>query len=508
MAASEVRTRQGLVRGVAAGDVVRFRNGPYGQAPVGRLRFAPPAPPPAWSGVLDATGPAVVAPQAVSRLAAVVGDITAPRSEDCLRLSITTPSADGQGRPVLVWLHGGGYSSGGGGIDWYDGAALCRDGDAVVVGVNYRLGPLGFLRVDGIGNGDAGLLDIVAALRWVHDNIAAFGGDPGRVTLFGQSAGAHAALMMLANPAQRTLFHRAILQSAPGAVAPLTAERAAHHAALLHRALGDLPASTDALARRLQAEPVERLLDAAGRVARDTAVFGDVAPPFLPTADGIDGDLVAGAARGAAAARIPVIVGTTRDEATAMIDRASAERMPPERVRRLVESDGAAGRRYWLRRADPRTADVLADVVTDRQFAMPSRAFGDAVANAGGAVWMYRLDWAPTGSSLGACHCIDLPLVFGTADAWAAAPMLTGADPAQQAGLSALMRGAWLRFAHTGEPDATPPPTPTDRPHRAPQSRIHRSDDALVWPRYQTAQRPTMLFAAVSGIVGDPTGAS
>jgi para-nitrobenzyl esterase len=129
---------------------------------------------------------------------------------------------------VLVWLHGGGYSSGGGALGWYDGATLVREGDVVVVGVNYRLGPLGYLRVEGAGDGDAGLRDMIEALRWVHDNIAAFGGDPDNVTVFGQSAGAHSTQLMLTMPAARSHFHRAILQSPPGRVPPSSTDEAEH----------------------------------------------------------------------------------------------------------------------------------------------------------------------------------------------------------------------------------------------------------------------------------------
>ena len=363
---------------------------------------------------------------------------------------------------MLVWLHGGGYSSGGGALDWYDGATLSREGDAVVVGVNYRLGPLGYLRVEGAGNGDAGLLDMIEALRWVHDTIAAFGGDPDNVTVFGQSAGAHSTQIMLTMPEARSFFHRAILQSPPGGVAPLSTGEAEHNAALLHAALGYPALPADALRTRLRGEPVERLLTAARRVAHETAVFGGVAPPFLPVVDGLGtpGALVSDAAHGAVAAGIPVIVGTTRDEAWAMVT--GPPRPPATRSSASLhhgKRTGGGGRPrprptcWWTRH---RTA-----------FTAPAHAFAHAVAAEGGEVWAYRLDWAPAGSPLGACHCLELPLVFGTADAWARAPMTAGADPPQQDALSTLIRRSWLSFARAANPQtACPGPATTTADRR------------------------------------------
>lgn len=487
MTTHEVSTPLGPVRGTNAGGMLRFRGIPYAQSPVGPRRFAPPVPSARWHGTLDATGQAVVAPQGRSRLVAAVGDFDAPQSEDCLHVSVTTPAADDRRRPVLVWLHGGGYSSGGGALDWYDGGTLAREGDVVVVGVNYRLGPLGFLRVEGVGGGDVGLLDMVEALRWVRDNIAAFGGDPGNVTAFGQSAGAHCILFMLTMPEARALFHRAILQSPPGGVAPFTTEQAERNAALLHAALGYPALPADRLGRRLRDEPAERLLAAAAQVARETAVFGGVAPPHLPVVDGIHAPelLVASAAQGALAAGIPLIIGTTRDEGWAMVAGQPGATASADQVQQLVESAGDPNRNrlYWARRAAPRPMDVLVDVITARVFTAPAHAFAQVVADGGGDVWTYRLDWVPVGSPLGACHCLELPLVFGTAGAWAGAPMTAGADPAQQEALSRLIRASWLSFARSGRPD-----------------------NGLPWPRYDTRQRLTMLFDTRSGTVGDLAG--
>ncbi|TCC21989.1 carboxylesterase/lipase family protein [Kribbella speibonae] len=480
MTTFEAATPLGAVRGTEAGGLLHFTGIPYAQPPVGALRFAAPEPAVPWSGVLDATGGPVVAPQGPSRLVGAVGEFSADQSEDCLQVSVTTPAVDGARRPVMVWLHGGGFSSGGGALDWYDGSTLAREGGVVVVGVNYRLGPLGYLRVDGVGDGNAGLLDMVEALRWVRDNIEAFGGDPDNVTVFGQSAGGLCTLLMLTMPGARELFHRAILQSPPAGVLPLTSREAERNAALLHDALGYPALDSAALRQRLSGESTGRLLTAARLVARESAVLGGVAPPYLPVADGFESTdvLLSAAARGAAEAGIPLIVGTTRDEAWAMVYGQAAAEATREQVQQFVDSD-PTGR---TPRDALSAAEVLVDVMTDRWFTVPAHSFAHAVAAAGCKVWVYRLDWAPAGSPLGACHCLELPLVFGTADAWAAAPMLAGADPAEQEALSARIRGNWLSFAATGEPAGD-----------------------LPWPSYDDG-RSTMIFDTRSGVVRDPVG--
>jgi para-nitrobenzyl esterase len=218
-------TELGDLQGVAHRGVAQFRRVPYAVAPVGERRFLPPQPVEPWRGVFDATTHGPIAPQPPSRLRVAVGDLSRPQSEDCLTLTIATPAPDDKKRPVIVWLHGGGYSSRAGSLDCYDGATLARDGGVVVVGVNYRLGPLGYLYYDGLGDGQMGLRDMVEAIRWTAVHAGAFGGDPTRITVMGQSAGAHSILLMLTMPPVRSLFRRAILASAPG-IAPYSRKEA------------------------------------------------------------------------------------------------------------------------------------------------------------------------------------------------------------------------------------------------------------------------------------------
>src|SRR6266516_512558 len=301
-------TEPGGLQGAPHHGVVQFRGVPYARPPLGDLRFRPPGRAEPWPGRLDATVHGPIAPQGPSRLRVAVGDFSRPQSEDCLTLTITTPAPDSGRRPVIVWLHGGGYGTGAGSLDWYDGARLAREGDVVVVGVNYRLGPLGYLSGAGLDDGQMGLRDMIAAIGWVAAHIASFGGDPGEITLMGQSAGAHPALAMLAMPDIRRLFRRVILHSVPAGIAPFPAAQAARWAQqyLGVLGLGGLPHAR--LAQQLLSAEPAALLQAASTLARDNARLGQVEPPFFPVADELadPARFLAAAARGAAAGDVQV----------------------------------------------------------------------------------------------------------------------------------------------------------------------------------------------------------
>ncbi|SNS03867.1 carboxylesterase family protein [Actinomadura mexicana] len=369
----------------AAGAYLGIR---YGTA--GRLA-APQAVPDlgdAGRGGRDRVGPA--APQPPSRLEHVMGPGSGlEQSEDCLSLNVWTPG--GTGLPILVWLHGGGFSSGSGGEAWYDGGLLARRGRMVVVTLNYRLGAWGYLRLPG-GEANLGLLDQTLALRWVRRNIARFGGDPDRVTLAGQSAGALSALAMLRDEACDDLFHQVVLQSLPAGVRPHGAEKAARIADLFLEALG-----TDVMTASTAS-----MLAAQGEVALRTARPGEITPPF---------QLVEDFRRTRAPRQVPMLIGTTRDEMRAFLPRAPAEE-------------------------------------TDRLFRNGSLELAAGMT----ASYAYRFDWSPTASPLGACHCIELPFVFGGLNAWRDAPMLAGADPADLRRLVDRVQQAWTAFIHGGSP--------------------------------------------------------
>ncbi len=465
---------------VGASGVTVFRGVPYATA----SRFAPPKPAERWIGPRDATRHGPIAPQPPSRLRAAMGDFTRPQDEECLTLTIATPAVDDAKRAVMVFLHGGAYLSGAGSLDWYDGSVLAGEGDVVVVGVNYRLGALGFLHLPGIAEGNMGLQDMVAALRWVRDNIAAFGGDPARVTLVGQSAGAHAIMCLLTMWETRGLFERAILQSTPAALAP--------HSRAQARANADaLCAALDARPEDLATIPAARIVAAQMQVAWEVGRFADVTPPFLPVFDSMsDASAFVQAAAGEAASRnISLIIGTTREEMHAFFaaDPAMNPPDPGAMAARFAELSGSADAAalYRRRRLGATDMDVLGDLMTDHVFLFPSLALADAATDAGAEVWVYEFRWAPAGSKFKACHCIELPFVFGSFPAWADAAMLTGGDRAEMVALSAAMRGAWSEFAESGDPHSP----------------------GLLWPPYLRASRQTMCFDRVLGIAGDPSGA-
>lgn len=295
---------------------------------------------------------------------------------------------------------------------------------------------------------------MIAAIRWVHDNIGAFGGDPANVTVMGQSAGAHSIMFMQTMPDVRALFCRAILHSPPARIAPLSRERAAEWTAAYARVLGWADLGHRQLRDALRSAAPDTLLHAAATLARNTSRLGQVEPPIMPVVDRLsDPDFfLEEAARGAADAGVSVIVGTNRDEALAIVagdPRAqSADRDQVDECLRRTPGDTAAGR---VRRSRP--VDTLAEVMTDVAFTTPSQLFAARAVRYGAHVWMYRLDWAPTGSPLGACHCLELPLVFDTEQAWSNARMMQHrSGPHDGAPVAHALRDAWLSFAHTGTP--------------------------------------------------------
>src|SRR5580698_256087 len=321
-----VSVAQGRLRGVWRGDLWSFSGIPYGRAPTGALRWRPPLEAEGWTEIRDASTFGPIAPQS-----AAVPGVTSPadpaasepHSEDCLSLNVWTPElpeaptvAPGRGRAVMVFIHGGGFTSGSGSVFLYRGGELVRNGDAVVVTINYRLGALGFLGHRDLSGPDGlvgnwGLQDQLAALRWVRDNIAAFGGDPGAVTIFGESAGGFSVATLLGTPAARGLFRRAIVQS--GGVHVHTVPEAERSAERLAAVLGLASCTRDAL----EGIPATELVAATEELGKRRPDPGMIPLPFLPIVDGVllpDHPLAAVAT--GAAAGIDVLIGTNRDELT------------------------------------------------------------------------------------------------------------------------------------------------------------------------------------------------
>ena len=360
----------------------------------------------------------------------------------------------------------------------------------MVVSVNYRLGPLGYMYYAGLSDGQMGLQDMIAAIRWVAAHIAAFGGNPGEITLMGQSAGAHSTLCMLAMPEIRKLFRRAILESAPAAVTPVSKAQAAGWTRQYLEVLGLSQLPEARIVQQLQSAKPGTLVRAAGVLARKTAQLGQVEPPFIPVVDELaePREFLRAAAEGAADGNVAVLVGTNHDEARAIVaGDPAAQKASHEQVDAYLHAkiDTLHDQRYWPPRLSGRPVDILADAMTGVAFARPSLRFAEQAAQAGADVWAYQLDWAPAGSPLGACHCLELPLVFNTNEAWANAPMLKGltGDDASRGGVARQMRTAWLSFARHGVPSAAP-----------------------AWPAYEPQCRSTMVFGETSATANDPAG--
>ncbi|GLY68869.1 carboxylesterase/lipase family protein [Amycolatopsis taiwanensis] len=424
-AENEAVVSAGRLRGERTdGGLTVFRGVPYARAG----RFTPPEPVEPWPDVRDATSDGPISPQPPSRLGAVMGP---PRdglvqADDCLNLTVVTPDTGGR-RPVMVWIHGGAYVTGASSFGFYDGRRLTVEGDIVFVAINYRLGALGYLQLDGVSPGNLGLLDQLAALRWVKENIAAFGGDPDQVTVFGQSAGAHSLACLLAMPAARGLFRRAILQSPPLGLGLASPARAARIARYFTTALGRDPRSAT----------VDEIVSAqTAAIVRASGPGGLGSPPFCPTAGA--GPL-SGLDRWPAAltvANVDVLIGFTRSEMNSFVNG----KPETEWLTRLP----FIGRRVF---------EAVKAIIGRRIFDSPSLKLADACAAAGRQVFTYRFDWAPPGSIFGACHCIELPFLLGDQKAWAAAPMLGDAswDGIDEFGHD--LRRAWLSFACDGKPD-------------------------------------------------------
>lgn len=454
----EAETPYGRLRGMKSGGVTAFRRVPYAEAPIGPRRFEMPGPAPRWSGVRDATSPGPVPPQLPSRLDAVNGVYEAEQSEDCLHVDIWTQHAAGERAPVLVFLHGGAFMTGGGSLPCYDGTVLARENGLVVANISYRLGILGFWPQPDFGGLNLGLHDQIAALRWIKTAIASFGGDPERITVAGQSAGAFSIAAMLASPIGRDLFQRAILMSAPLGIRLRTADESRPLAAAILDALGLRPDEVG----KLRDLPMGRIFDGLRILQRrPPAIPGDISPPFMPVLDDalVPRDPI-GPLLDGSGDWCDLMIGATREEYAAFsvsnpgLDELSEDQLLGIFRTELGEAANAALARARAHRVPRTPRTMLGDLHTERIFIRPSLTVAAAYAKSGRNAFGYLFDWQSPNSLLGACHCIDLPFLFGNTEVWKAAPMLKGADWREVAELSQLFRGALAAFAETGDPNA------------------------------------------------------
>ena len=491
-AVTSADTALGVANGVMTEQgVVAFLGLPFAEPPVGDLRFKPPVPVDAWDSPVDASEFGPACPQPVE---SGTGTLYGDQSEDCLTLNVWTPSADDRRRPVMVWVHGGGWIYEGTEDPLYSGAHLAARGDVVVVSMEYRLGVFGFSHLEGIpGSGNAGLLDQKLAFEWVRDHIEAFGGDPNNVTLFGESAGGMSATALMAMPGAKGLFHRAIAQSGAGSTA-----RDDAYATAVSDKLMTLAGVTNMT--ELSALSMEALRDAQDLLIADAfiedSLFGSV----------IDGEIfpkgpIQAIAEGSAA-DIPLLTGTTKDETRLWILYVP--------IVADISFDGIVALLPYGERAIPegKTADdvialyesqrpgVEPGVIThaagsDIFFRLPAIRLAEAqLTHQPNNTFLYRFDWPPPApvlpeEDLGAPHASELAFMFGSGnEGWTD---IYGPDQVPRQ-LMEQMMDAWLAFAKTGNPNHSGMPT---------------------WPAYDASTRATMLFnttdtSATSAVVNDP----
>jgi para-nitrobenzyl esterase len=488
----DVQVSDGQIRGVDEGGVTRFLGVPYAAAPFGELRMAPPQPVPPWDGVREATayGPTCPKGDYPPQYQPLLREQVIP-GEEALNLNVWTPSsalAGEGGLPVLVWIHGGSFMNGSGSVLEYDGTAYARDG-VVCVTINYRLAAEGFLFTEEDaekGTANLGLQDQVAALTWVRDNIAAFGGDPDRVTVAGESAGAMSVTTLLAMPSARGLFTQAITQS--GAAAhTLTPEIGLTVTRTLAERLGVEP-TREAIAGVELSQLVSAASDLVVEVqtAPDPAKWGSLALSLLPFAPVVDGSVLSehplDAFAAGAAADVRVLTGSNREESRLFLVAPGAIDFVDEPT--LAGGAAAYGlpplglELYRKNRPDASPGDVMAAVVTDWFFAVPSIRHAEAREAGGGTTWVYRFDHPAPGDNhnFGACHAVEIPFVFDNIGLEQSRPLI-GDTPSQAVADAA--HSTWVAFVTSGDPG---------------------------WAPYTTDSRTTGVVSETVTVVDDPDG--
>jgi para-nitrobenzyl esterase len=477
------QTAEGRLRGTQDGHALRFLGVPYAQSPATAGRFAAPVRHGHWDGIRDALAYGATSPQPDRGITLIPEPVIAGDNE--LNLNVFTPDLGAARLPVLVWIHGGGFFGGGNASPWYRGGAFARDG-VVLVSINYRLGAEGFLEVPGAPANRA-VRDWVRALEWVQENIAAFGGDPGKVTIAGQSAGGSACAALLGVPAARGLFRGAVCMSG-GAVLRQTADGVRAVAAQMARHLGVADLNQAAL-EELPAETIlaaQEAITAAGpgsmggQEDREAVIDLLSSGIRLPWAPWTDGAAVTEQPLQAAASRqrsdVSLLAGATAEEfnmAWMSANWITADMVAEGLARAGVPAELAAA--YVDRPGQP-PCGAVGQAITDRMFRVPAQQLAAAKAEAGGAAFSYDFRWTASSGRLPglAFHCLDVPFAF---DALGEPGVSEAAGQDPPASLAADMHGAWVRFVADGDPG---------------------------WARYETSRRPVMVFDEPSAVHEDP----
>jgi len=487
MTSTEIHAPCGRLAGTIDRGIARYLGIPFAAEPWGHRRFRAPEPAASWDGVRQATtaGPGSLQPTLDPN-----GKIDAyynPRVQghDCLNLNVWTPDPGGSGLPVMVWIHGGGYISGGGAVPAHDGWTWARDG-VVYVSINYRLSVEGFLYL-GEGTANLGLLDAIAALRWVQDNIAAFGGDPGNVTIFGQSGGAVSVVNLLAMPSAAGLFRRAISQSGSteGTASIELAERiTARFAEIVHR---------KPIAEDLATVPDAEMLAAVVAIVLEyqiPSMWGAESFMISPFRSVVDGDTlpdrIPTCVERGASATVDLMAGATRDECTfLMLPLGMLETVDEAWQKMALDAFGLSRERlerYEEIRPGADEAELMAAAWTDWAFRIPTLRLVEEHSRQGGRSYTYDFTWPSPVPRVGAAHALECPFVNDSLDvakeALTEPADLLGRTPPQA--LADRMHKAWIDFAATGDPG---------------------------WAPFDTDKRVTMRFDVDSGPVDDLVGA-
>lgn len=483
-----VKTKYGAVRGLVRDDIQQFWNLPYGASTAGANRFMPPQPPQAWNGVHDhfQVGTRSFQQPGIGEPAPVVLAMNRleEESEDCLKLNVFTPGTDSAARPVMVWMHGGGFTSGSGNYLIYDGTYLAKKEDVVVVSVTHRLNLFGFLHLSDIGGEqwkgatNTGVQDLVAALQWVKDNIAAFGGDPSRVTIFGQSGGGGKTTTVMAMPSAKGLFHRAIAQSG----AALRGIAASDASAATEKFLAKLDINRNQLNRLQQVTPQQI----------QAALYSEPAIANLGTGPVIDGNIIPRHQWDPTApeysANVPLLAGSVATEngwlGPPAFDMEDAELQAA--FARLADNDAAKGQSllslYRGRYPDLRSRMLWLVAESDNTRRRNAQLLNRLKHEQGSAPsYLYYFNWySPVHDNrMGSYHTLDIPFVFNNVDV---AASMTGASHDRYQ-LAHVMSAAWAAFARNGNPDHA------DMPH---------------WPAFDPATYPTMIFGPEIALRNDP----